>query len=88
MKAAYPPLCTSLGRRYLDKEGKWGQKDSVVAVLGLIKQAAGGEQQTFPLFTSLMRHGSAEGLSPQQRGIIVAHAAAWVRLTLSLDLNF
>jgi hypothetical protein len=63
---------------YLDREDKWEQRTAVKGLLGVIKYACG--DQTFPLYTSLMRHSSSPGLSVTQRMVIINEAVARVRL--------
>ncbi|GAX72888.1 hypothetical protein CEUSTIGMA_g343.t1 [Chlamydomonas eustigma] len=73
MSSTYRVLETVM--RYLDRDGRWGSEHVVVNLLGLIRHACG--DHTFPLFTTLLRHCSAEGLTTQQRKIIVSYASQW-----------
>ena len=61
---------------YLDKEAKWEEAGAVQGLLGLIMLASG--DQTFPLFSSLIRHSSTPGLSIRQRIIIIQEAVSRV----------
>ncbi|GAX72889.1 hypothetical protein CEUSTIGMA_g344.t1 [Chlamydomonas eustigma] len=60
--------------RSLDTGNKWEQNEYTESLLGLIRHACG--DQTFPLFSSLLRHSSSEGLSIKQRKVVIGHAAA------------
>ena len=55
------------------------------SLLGLIKHACG--DQTFPLFTSLMRHSSTPGLTPRQRTVIIQQAVPRVSPPTNLTID-
>jgi len=55
--------------RYLDKNNNWDRPKVVETLIGLIQKACG--EQTFPLFTALMRHTSSPALTAQQRATVM-----------------
>jgi hypothetical protein len=53
--------------RYLDENRLWARAGAADAHLAVLRQACAEEHQRYLLFSALLRHVAADGLSPAER---------------------